>query len=96
MLLAYQAKLAPFLIQELVESPYLIEAKFKLIDKFIDVLDQPTMLKLLDNINEINEFKGDLQNNIVLNNTLPPMTRILSFRMTQKIVSHIPRVANRV
>ena len=76
MLLAYQANLAPFVIQELQESPYLIEAKFKIIDKFIDVLDQPTMLKLLDIINDIMEFKGDLQNNVVLNNTLPPMVRI--------------------
>ena len=96
MLLAYQANLAPFLIQELQESPYLIEAKFKIIDKFIDVLDQPTMLKLLDIINDIMEFKGDLQNNVVLNNTLPPMVRIQAFRLTQKILSHIPRVKNRV
>lgn len=39
MLLVNQADLTPFLIQELQESPYLIEAKFKIIDKFIDVLD---------------------------------------------------------
>lgn len=60
MLLVHQADLTPFLIQELQESPYLIEAKFKIIDKFIDVLDQNTLLFLLDTINEIMEFKGDL------------------------------------
>ena len=54
------------------------------------------MLKLLDIINDIMEFKGDLQNNVVLNNTLPPMVRIQAFRLTQKILSHIPRVKNRV
>ena len=58
-------------------------------------MDQNTMLFLLDTINDTQEFKGDLQNNVVLNNTLPPMVRIQAFRLTQKIMAHIPRVKNR-
>lgn len=58
-----------------------MEYKIKLIERFLHVIDQTTMLVLLDRLDEMMTIT-EIPSYFVINNTNPPLIRVLVYRLT--------------
>ena len=64
-------------------DPYFTEHKLKMIEKFIDVMDDNTRILLLDQLSELGQKPKlkEMNKYHAFCNTSPPMIRLLAFRM---------------
>ena len=54
------------------------------------------MILLLDNLEILMTNTDDLTKCFALNNTNPPLVRVLAFRLTKKIQARVPRLKSRI
>ena len=83
MLKLNSVEVSPFLVHQLTEDKHFTEHKLKMIENFIDVMDDNSKILLLDQLSELGQKPkpNEFNNYHAFFVTSPPMVRALAFRM---------------
>ena len=79
------------MVNQLADNPFFVEHKLKLINEFLDVMDERTKIILIDNLAEMVE-KGQW----AFKNCTAPLIRIHIHLTASRLAGYLPRYANRI